>query len=827
MIRKVMRSEISQTLSLERFTLSWQDRLRKWGHLLFYDWGILLFAVGFLLGRAIILSELTPFVLPFIAAVYVLHKEKTPVAMLSVVAGSLTSAAGNVSFVFVAVVLFVLLQKICKRFTSELNKVLPYIVFSAIVGARFLLLYVTSREISEYALMMAAVEAGLGFILTMIFLQSVPFLTEKTIHYPLKNEEIVSLVILLASVMTGTIGWAVYDLTVEHILARYLVLLFAFVAGAAIGSTVGVVTGLILSLASVANLYHMSLLAFSGLLGGLLKEGKKIGVSAGLFIGTFFIGLYSEGAETIWLSAAESLVAIILFFLTPKAWTDYIARYVPGTLEHTLEQQQYLRKIRDITAGRIKQFSQLFRALSKSFSVSHPLYALDREREIDLFLSNVTEKTCQGCIRKKRCWVEHFEATYEALSKVMEEIEKNGEVRRNALPAEWCRQCFHSEKVFEVMKEELHRWQANKKLRKQVQEGRKLVADQLLGVSKVMHDFAKEIQKEKDGNYAEEEEMVDALRQAGLAVGHIDIFSLQPGNIEIEMSVAPDYGTGQYEKVIAPMLSDLLNETIVVKNIEYEFYPNGYSHVSFGSQKKFAVDIGIATVAKGGAWISGDSYATIELPSGKYAIAISDGMGNGERARLESSETLKLLENILQSGIEETVAIKSVNSVLALRSTEEIFSTLDLAMIDLQNAKAKFLKIGSTPSFIKRGQHVMKIEANNLPIGMLEEFDVEVVSEQLKSGDLLIMMSDGIFDAPKHVENKELWLKRIISEIKANDPQEIADHLLERVIRSGHGEIGDDMTVIVASIQRSMPKWAAIPLHHTVRKRKKKKRGAS
>ncbi|MGJ8868758.1 SpoIIE family protein phosphatase, partial [Salmonella enterica] len=88
---------------------------------------------------------------------------------------------------------------------------------------------------------------------------------------------------------------------------------------------------------------------------------------------------------------------------------------------------------------------------------------------------------------------------------------------------------------------------------------------------------------------------------------------------------------------------------------------------------------------------------------GKYALAISDGMGNGERAHYESSETLQLLKQILQPGIEETIAIKSINSILSLRTSDEIFSTLDLAMIDLQDANVNFLKIGSTPSFIKRG----------------------------------------------------------------------------------------------------------------------------
>ncbi|MBJ3773666.1 SpoIIE family protein phosphatase, partial [Klebsiella pneumoniae] len=96
--------------------------------------------------------------------------------------------------------------------------------------------------------------------------------------------------------------------------------------------------------------------------------------------------------------------------------------------------------------------------------------------------------------------------------------------------------------------------------------------------------------------------------------------------------------------------------------------------------------------------------------------------------------------------------------------------------------QAKFIKTGSTPSFIKRGKEVITISASNLPIGIIDDIDVDVVSYQLKPGDLLIMMTDGIYEAPR-VENKNLWLKRKISELKTNHPQEVADCLLELVIR--------------------------------------------
>lgn len=206
--------------------------------------------------------------------------------------------------------------------------------------------------------------------------------------------------------------------------------------------------------------------------------------------------------------------------------------------------------------------------------------------------------------------------------------------------------------------------------------------------------------------------------------------------------------------------------------------------------------------------ISGDSYTMMELGKGKYALAISDGMGNGLRAREESMETLRLLKQILQTGISEQVAIKSINSILSLRTTDEIFATLDLAIINLHDATLRSLKIGSSPSFIKRGREVIQIAANNLPIGIIEHVELETVTEQLQAGDLLIMMSDGIFEGPKHVINNDLWLHRKIKDMKTDDPQEIADLLLEEVIRSEMGVIRDDMTVVVAKVKRHRPKWA-------------------
>src|SRR5699024_10152046 len=97
-------------------------------------------------------------------------------------------------------------------------------------------------------------------------------------------------------------------------------------------------------------------------------------------------------------------------------------------------------------------------------------------------------------------------------------------------------------------------------------ESKRLVADQLHGVSEVMDDFAKEILKEREHHEKQELEIIHALKQLGIELEKLEIYQLEKGNIDIEMTVSFYDYRGEGSKLIAPVLSDILNEMIVVKN---------------------------------------------------------------------------------------------------------------------------------------------------------------------------------------------------------------------------------------------------------------------
>ncbi|MDP5276958.1 stage II sporulation protein E [Chengkuizengella axinellae] len=767
---------------------------------------ILLLVMAFLLGRAVILEQFSPFAIAYFGVLYYLRKDLVYWIGLFLIVGGISSSYMVSNAIIIQILVFYFLQKGFEKVDKRDLSYIPMIVFLTCFFVHFFHLFLF-KGFTWYGGMFVVVESVLTFILSLIFIQAISVFTVTKKKYQLKNEEVICLTILIASVITGATGWFIADISVEQMMSRYLVLLFAFVGGASLGASIGVVSGIILSLANINAVHQISLLAFSGLLAGLVKEGKKLAVAAGMLLGTSILAMYNSEQTEILVSIWETLAAIILFFITPKSLIQAISKYIPGTKEHVKTQVDYAKKVRELTAQRVGQFSETFRQLSSSFVQLGEAEKKDgREEKIGLLLDSVAGQTCPTCWRQKQCWGEKLNQTYHYMNDMMIQIENNPKISKKDMPIEWKNSCVKTEQMLEIMKNQYGLFKQDMRWEQQMKDSRQIVADQLIGVSKVMEDLADEIKREGQELNLQEEQIRYALEELGLSIYSVDIISLDQGNVEIEMVHQYTRGFDESRKIIAPLLSNILSENIAV--LKEESVKEGYYVVTFASAKQYEVITGATEVAKGGELLSGDNYSVSELGNGKFAVSISDGMGNGIRAHKESRTAINILEQLLQSGMDEKLAIKSVNSVLFLRSTDEMFATIDVALIDLYTAKTTFLKIGSTPSFIKRGDEVIIISENNLPVGILHEIDVDLIEMQMQPGDILIMMSDGIYDAPGLVNNKELWMKRNIQSMQTDDPQEIADCLFETVVRRNHGEITDDMTVAVARLDQHIPEWS-------------------
>jgi stage II sporulation protein E len=95
-------------------------------------------------------------------------------------------------------------------------------------------------------------------------------------------------------------------------------------------------------------------------------------------------------------------------------------------------------------------------------------------------------------------------------------------------------------------------------------------------------------------------------------------------------------------------------------------------------------DIGVCAQKKRGQQISGDSGTYFKTENGILTVIMSDGMGSGREAALESGVAVRLLERFLRAGIKPLSAMRTLNSALLLKNGEQYgLTTVDLMRLNL------------------------------------------------------------------------------------------------------------------------------------------------
>ena len=107
-----------------------------------------------------------------------------------------------------------------------------------------------------------------------------------------------------------------------------------------------------------------------------------------------------------------------------------------------------------------------------------------------------------------------------------------------------------------------------------------------------------------------------------------------------------------------------------------------------------------------------------------------------------------------------------------------------------------FIKMGAPESFIKHRDTTDIIKIGALPLGIIQNVETKAKEVYFSSGDKIVLVSDGISDAFKNIEE----LQDYVNNISSQSPQSIADEIVQYVLNLNKNVARDDMTVIVAKI---------------------------
>lgn len=194
--------------------------------------------------------------------------------------------------------------------------------------------------------------------------------------------------------------------------------------------------------------------------------------------------------------------------------------------------------------------------------------------------------------------------------------------------------------------------------------------------------------------------------------------------------------------------------------------------------------------------VSGDYYRSFPDTYSRQIVLLSDGMGTGSRAAIDSAFTCEALCNLLKSGLDVKTSASAVNCAMLMKSTDESLATVDLLIADPILSTIKIYKCGAAPSFILKNGKTSILEAESAPMGILDNVDMVQSEISVSPGDIFLLVSDGV--AQEHWG----WIPGEMKSFRQESPTVIAKHILQCAVDRAMGKRPDDMTVIAVVVDK-------------------------
>ena len=293
-----------------------------------------------------------------------------------------------------------------------------------------------------------------------------------------------------------------------------------------------------------------------------------------------------------------------------------------------------------------------------------------------------------------------------------------------------------------------------------------MVKDKIIGVAEVIN--------RQDGNAFTEEDLElfsTFCRQVALAIQNARVHQLEIDRQRIEQQLE------------------------AAKFIQQSFMPETFPDLP---DQQFEV----AAISRAAAAVGGDFYDYFEFNNGTTGFALGDISGKGIPAALYMARMVSDFRLYTQLHYTPTRVFGVLNDALAERSQRGMFVTTIYGVLNTTTGDFLFANAGHLPLIKMNGTDgsVELLENGaGVPLGIVKGYQFEQATVQLKPGDAIVLISDGVIEA-KNKSREEYSLDRVVKLLakQKSTAQETLDLLLQDVQRFSRGTVQhDDLTILV------------------------------
>lgn len=743
-------------------------------------------ATGFVAANAFVLGGLAPFGVAFAAAA---KPKCAAAATLGAALGYLLSfrAASNIKYLAAMIILFLVRWMFSSgTLFSSARFSRPLLTAAVLAVPSYAVTFLTGGTV--YDAVLATAELLLAGCASYFFMR-----TEQAFDLGLENlqqSDITSIVITFCIAVLALINLKIAGLSVGRVLAVTTILLAAQLAREAGGAIAGVAAGVSAGMLGGPYGFLMGTYGFGGLLAGVFAPVGRL-ASAGAFILVNTFALLASRQSADYLLLAEIFAASAISILIPQSLLKRLVTRRQG--DAAVQGETY----KAMLTSRIGYISGALRDVADTTRKVNEKLSGMVNGDISSVYQCAADRVCRKCRNRSTCWQLRYTDTCNLMNDAVGSLRRAGKLEEADFPDFFARSCQHLPELTTQINRLYTEYMSRENVRRKVAQVRGVVTDQFEGMALMIdamgHDLNELATQDTQTAAKVREHMQSLTVFPDLVTCTID----GEANMTLEMTV-PVYKLSRLDMTeLTLALSDICGRDFDLPARRNQT-ARPVTVLTFTEKAAYTVKWGATQLGNSGSRLCGDSYSYVDGRSGRVNIILSDGMGSGGAAAVDSTMTAELLKRLIEAGVSLDASLKLVNSALLVKSGEESLATIDIAGIDLYTGRTEFYKAGAAPTFLRKSGKGGYVESKSLPVGILNGVSFEKNTVTLRDGDWIVMVSDGA------VASGYEWIVSDLEHYAGDNPKMLSEMLAEEARRRRTDGHEDDITVIAILLERGI-----------------------